>query len=64
MWNAIGVNTGGIWLAGGVCFEHDCQVFMNLGCQADRNEVDGLVEIVSSEYEDARQRVLTRRRLA
>ncbi|MGH8381730.1 hypothetical protein [Pseudomonas sp.] len=64
MWQAIGVNTGSIWLAGGVCFEHSGQAFMNLGCQADCNEVDGLVEIVSSEYEGARQRVLSARKAA
>lgn len=64
MWTAIGVNTGGIWLAGGVCFEHEGKAFMNLGCQADSKEVDGLAEIVSSEYEAARQRVLNQRKAA
>ncbi|MDH0730941.1 hypothetical protein N5F23_00550 [Pseudomonas sichuanensis] len=64
MWTAIGVNTGGVWLAGGVCFEHEGKAFMNLGCQADSKEVDGLVEIVSSEYEAVRQRVLNQRKAA
>ncbi|GAB1617126.1 hypothetical protein [Pseudomonas sp. NGC7] len=62
MWTAIGVNTGGIWLAGGVCFEHDGATYLNLGCA--ETEVDGLVEIVSSEYEAARQRVLNQRKTA
>lgn len=54
MWTAIDAHTGGIWLAGGVCFEQEDKAFMNLGCQANSKEVDGLVEIVSSEYEAAR----------
>jgi hypothetical protein len=33
-------------------------VYLNLGNKAADGDVDGLVEIVSSEYEAARQRVI------
>ncbi|WP_246237912.1 hypothetical protein [Pseudomonas akapageensis] len=35
MWQAIGVNTGGIWMTGGVCFESGGVVCLNLGCKAE-----------------------------
>ncbi|QHG64316.1 hypothetical protein [Pseudomonas putida] len=64
MWEAIGVERGGIWLSGGVCFSHGETVYLNLGSKAADGDVDGLVEIVSSEYETARQRVLNARKAA
>ncbi|WP_225935650.1 MULTISPECIES: hypothetical protein [Pseudomonas] len=63
MWQAIGVERGGIWLSGGVCFTYGT-VYLNLGSKAADGDVDGLVEIVSSEYEAARQRVLNQRKAA
>lgn len=64
MWGAIGVERGGIWLSGGVCFEHNRIVYLNLGSQSSASDVEGLVEVVSSEYETARQRVLNQRKAA
>ena len=64
MWEAIGVERGGIWLSGGVCFEHNGIVYLNLGSQSSADDVEGLVEVVSSEYETARQRVLNQRKAA
>lgn len=64
MWEAIGVERGGIWLSGGVCFTYSDTVYLNLGSKAADGDVDGLVEIVGSEYEAARQAVLTQRKAA
>mgnify|MGYP006195457967 CR=1 FL=1 len=64
MWEAIGVERGGIWLSGGVCFTYGDTVYLNLGSKAAHGDVDGLVEILSSEYETARQRVLNARKAA
>ena len=64
MWEAIGVERGGIWLSGGVCFSYGNNVYLNLGSKAVDGDVEGLVEIVSSEYETARQRVLSARKAA
>ncbi|ATR82737.1 hypothetical protein CS390_09270 [Pseudomonas sp. HLS-6] len=64
MWQVIGVNTGRIWMTGGVCFDHEGVVYLNLGCKAEAGEVDGLIEILASEYEAARQQVLSLRKAA
>ncbi|MBV4500422.1 hypothetical protein HU736_007155 [Pseudomonas sp. SWRI56] len=64
MWEAMGVERGGIWLSGGVCFEYNGIVYLNLGSLTSTDGVDGLVEVVSSEYEAARQRVLNARKAA
>jgi hypothetical protein len=64
MWEAIGVERGGIWLSGGMCFSHGDTVYLNLGSKAADGDVDGLIEIVSSEYEAARQRLLNQRKAA
>lgn len=64
MWEAIGVELGGIWLSGGVCFEYNGAVLLNLGSKSADGDVEGLVEIVRSEYETARQRVLNQRKAA
>lgn len=60
----MGVELGGIWLSDGVCFERTGTVFLNLGSTSSDGDVEGLVEIVSSEYEGARQRVLNQRKAA
>lgn len=62
MWEAIGVERGGIWLSGGVCFSYGDTVYLNLGSKAADGDVDDLVEIVSSEYATVRDRVLNARK--
>lgn len=64
MWEAMGIERGGIWLSGGVCFEHNSVVFLNLASKSSADAVDGLVEIVGSEYEAAREQVLRQRKAA
>jgi len=64
MWEAMGVERGGIWLSGGVCFEHGGAVFLNLGSKSSADGVSGVVEIVGSEYEAAREQVLQQRKAA
>ncbi|MGC3891254.1 hypothetical protein [Pseudomonas urmiensis] len=56
MWEAISVERGGTWLSRGACVTYGDTVYLNLGRKAADGDVDGLVEIVSSEYETARQR--------
>lgn len=59
-WSAIGINTGALWMCGGVFFELDGVVYLNLGLKLDDGgeQVEGAVEILSSEFESARQAVL------
>ncbi|MNJ81254.1 hypothetical protein D3C77_799750 [compost metagenome] len=64
MWEAMGIERGGIWLSGGVCFERNGTVYLNLGALTSAEDVEGLVEIVRSEYETVRQRVLNQRKAA
>ncbi|NIE73048.1 hypothetical protein F3J45_01020 [Pantoea sp. Ap-967] len=64
MWEAMGVARGALWLSGGVCFEHSGTVFLNFGCKSSGDGVEGLAEIVASEYEAARQAVLSARKAA
>ncbi|MEJ5862049.1 hypothetical protein [Pseudomonas farsensis] len=64
MWEAVGVERGGIWLSGGVCFEYGGVVWLNLGYRSSSDDVDGLIEIVGSEYEAAREQVLKLRKAA
>lgn len=56
-WSAIGINTGALWMCGGVFFELDGVVFLNLGLQLEDGgeQVEGATEILSSEFEYARQ---------
>jgi hypothetical protein len=64
LWDAMGIERGGIRLSGGLCSEHSGTVYLNLGSQSSADDVEGLVEVVSGEYEAARQRVLNQRKAA
>lgn len=66
VWKAIGIDWGSVWLSGGVFFEHEGFVCLNLGFQLkpDGENVDGATEIVSSEFEAARQVDLGKRKAA
>lgn len=58
-WKAIGIDWGSIFLNGGVFFVSDSTVFLNLGFQLkpEGEKVEGAIEILSSEYETARDQV-------
>ena len=58
-WKAIGIDWGSIFLNGGVFFVSDGTVYLNLGFQLkpDRERIEGAIEILSSEYETARDHV-------
>ncbi|VVM52172.1 hypothetical protein PS663_00846 [Pseudomonas fluorescens] len=62
-WEAIGLNPGALWMCGGVFFELDGVVYLNLGIRLeDENEkIEGAGEILGSEFEAARQQVLGQR---
>ncbi|MGY2176349.1 hypothetical protein [Pseudomonas azotoformans] len=67
-WNRLGVNSGNLWLCGGIKFELDGVAYFHLGFQINKAEhhsqvaagqptsgwIDGAVEILASEYETAR----------
>ncbi|NWD81921.1 hypothetical protein HX891_16175 [Pseudomonas reactans] len=67
-WDRLGVNTGSLWLCGGIKFELDGIAYFHLGFQINKAEhealiaagqptsgwIDGAVEILASEYETAR----------
>ena len=59
VWKAIGIDWGSIFLNGGVFFVSDSTVFLNLGFQLrpDGEQIEGAIEILSSEYEKARDQV-------
>ncbi|NVZ22141.1 hypothetical protein HX794_21090 [Pseudomonas costantinii] len=65
-WEAIGLNPGALWMCGGVFFELDGVVYLNLGLRLeDGNEnIQGAAEILGSEFEAARQLVLGQRKAA
>ena len=65
-WEAIGLNPGALWMCGGVFFELDGVVYLNLGLSLeDGNEnIEGTAEILGSEFEAARQQVLSQRNAA
>lgn len=65
-WEAIRLNPGALWMCGGVFFELDGVVYLNLGLRLeDGNEsIDGAAEILGSEFEAARQQVLGQRQAA
>ncbi len=65
-WEAIGLNPGALWMCGGVFFELDGVVYLNLGIRLeDGNEkIEGAAEILGSEFEAARQTVLGQRKAA
>lgn len=67
-WGRLGVNTGNLWMSGGIKFELDGVAYFHLGFQINKAEhdalvaagqptcgwIDGAVEILASEYETAR----------
>lgn len=67
-WDQLGVNSGNLWLCGGIKFELDGTAYFHLGFQINKAEhnsqvaagqpssgwIDGAVEILASEYETAR----------
>lgn len=67
-WDRLGVNSGSLWLCGGIKFELDGVAYFHLGFQINKAEhhsqvaagqptsgwIDGAVEILASEYETAR----------
>ncbi|WHS62237.1 hypothetical protein [Pseudomonas sp. G2-4] len=67
-WDRLGVNTGNLWLCGGIKFELDGIAYFHLGFQINKAEhqakvaagqptcgwIDGAVEILASEYGTAR----------
>lgn len=67
-WDQLGVNSGNLWLSGGIKFELDGTAYFHLGFQINKTEhdsqvaagqpssgwIDGAVEILASEYETAR----------
>lgn len=65
-WEEIGLNPGALWMCGGVFFELDGVVYLNLGLRIeDGNEkIEGAGEILGSEFEAARQQVLGQRQAA
>lgn len=72
-WDRLGVNTGNLMLSGGIKFELNGTAYFYLGFQINKVEhqaniaageptsgwIDGAVEILSSEYETARQQKLS-----
>ena len=65
-WEAIGLNPGALWMCGGVFFELDGVVYLNLGLSLEDGNanIDGAAEILGSEFEAARQQVLGQRKAA
>ena len=65
-WEAMGLNPGALWLGGGVFFELDGAVYLNLGIQLEdgAEQIEGAAEILGSEFEAARQQVLGQRQAA
>ena len=63
-WKAIGLNPGALWMCGGVFFDLDGVVYLNLGLRLENgNEnIEGAAEILGSEFEAARQQVLGQRK--
>lgn len=67
-WDRLGVNSGNLWLCGGIKFELDDTAYFHLGFQINKADhdskvaageptsgwIDGAVEILASEYETAR----------
>ena len=65
-WEAIGLNLGALWMFGGVFFELDGVVYLNLGIRLEdgHESIEGAAEILGSEFEAARQQVLGQRQAA
>lgn len=67
-WDRLGINTGNLWLSGGIKFELNGVAYFHLGFQINKAEhdslvaagqptsgwIDGAIEILASEYETAR----------
>lgn len=67
-WDRLGVNSGSLWLCGGIKFELDGTAYFHLGFQINKAEhhsnvaegqpssgwIDGAVEILASEFQAAR----------
>ncbi|APC15127.1 hypothetical protein BLL42_05110 [Pseudomonas frederiksbergensis] len=67
-WDRLGVNSGNLWLCGGIKFELDGTAYFHLGFQINEEKhlanvaageptsgwIDGAVEILASEYQAAR----------
>ncbi|OLU22500.1 hypothetical protein BVH03_25095 [Pseudomonas sp. PA15(2017)] len=74
-WDRLSINTGNLWLCGGIMFEHQNTAYFNLGfsiSQADHEAalaagqptsgwIEGASEILPSEYQTARQAKLEAR---
>ncbi|NWB72634.1 hypothetical protein HX805_09160 [Pseudomonas sp. G5001] len=74
-WDRLGINTGNLWLCGGIKFELDGIAYFHLGFQINEAEhlakvaagkpscgwIGGAVEILASEYESARVAKLEQR---
>jgi len=65
-WEAMGLNPGALWLGDGVFFELAGAVYLNLGIRLEDGieQIEGAAEILGSEFETARQRVLVQRNAA
>ena len=65
-WEAIGLNPGALWMCGGVFFELEGVVYLNLGLRLEdgHENIEGAAEILGSEFEAARQLVLGQRQAA
>lgn len=65
-WDAIGLNRGALWLCGGLFFELDGAVYLNLGIRLEDGveQIEGATEILGSEFDAARQKVLGQRSAA
>lgn len=65
-WEAMGLNPSALWLGGGMFFELDGVVYLNLGIRLEDGveQIEGAAEILGSEFEVARQQVLGQRQAA
>jgi len=66
VWKVLGIDWGSVWLSGGVFFKHEGAIYLNLGFQLKKGgeQVEGAAEILASEFETARRRVLGQREAA
>ncbi len=64
-WETIGLNPAALWMCGGVFFELDGVVYLNLGLRLEggNENIEGAAEILGSEFEAARQLALSQCRL-
>jgi hypothetical protein len=59
VWKAVGICWGSVFMGGGIFFEFEGAVYFHLGFQLKpgSDQVEGAVEILSSEFETVRQAV-------